>query len=252
MLQNSLPTAAHELEPTKEPGLQYDLALRMFKKVDDFRLVAELFSHSESAKSIDTPQSDKQIFENHIMVGSYYRLIKNLKMGAFYQLQQGKRHDDDWTSDNGDWFWEDSKKRIEHAAILDLSPRFLLSPLGLSSAVLEIKNRYHYSSYENEQSYSVRPGITWFWMKNREPFINIFFHYEFIFALNYGSKTLREHWPYLGFLYHAGDTLKLGGYIAYRFWNWEESEKFQSVFPGESYGNSGENAVLGIMVILSM
>ena len=36
-------------------------------------------------------------------LGSYYRPHKNLKVGAFYRLQQGSRHDDDWIDLNPGW-----------------------------------------------------------------------------------------------------------------------------------------------------
>ena len=33
-----------------------------------------------------------------LTIGGYYRLLKNLKAGAFYSLQAGVRHDDDWVA----------------------------------------------------------------------------------------------------------------------------------------------------------
>ncbi|MDA3939190.1 MAG: hypothetical protein PF693_07765 [Spirochaetia bacterium] len=50
----------------------------------------------------------------HLQTGAYFRINKNLKIGAFYLLQQGVRHDDDWISLNPGWEWEDSTNRLEH------------------------------------------------------------------------------------------------------------------------------------------
>ncbi|HET6486076.1 MAG TPA: hypothetical protein VFH83_06630, partial [Spirochaetia bacterium] len=65
-----------------------------------------------------------------VTVGGYYRVIPNLKLGAFYRLQAGARHDDDWiqTGPNpDDWGWQDTTSRWENVLMLDASPRFLLS-----------------------------------------------------------------------------------------------------------------------------
>ena len=54
----------------------------------------------------------------HIMVGSYYRIHRNLKLGAFYLLQSGVLHDDDWLFLNPGWNWDDTKNRLENNLIL--------------------------------------------------------------------------------------------------------------------------------------
>src|SRR4030067_2621553 len=61
-----------------------------------------------------------------LTLGSYYRVLKNLKVGAFYRLQQGARHDDDWIDLNPGWGWRNTKDRTEQILIADVTPRFLL------------------------------------------------------------------------------------------------------------------------------
>ena len=63
-----------------------------------------------------------------LTAGTYLRLHKNLKAGAFYRIQQGARQDDDWIEPVADvWEWVDSRSRIEQVLILDVSPRFLFT-----------------------------------------------------------------------------------------------------------------------------
>ena len=59
-----------------------------------------------------------QINYRHILTGSYYRIQRNIKIGAFYLLQTGNRHDNDWTFLNPGWEWEDTANRFEHNIIL--------------------------------------------------------------------------------------------------------------------------------------
>ena len=63
-----------------------------------------------------------------LTAGTYLRLHKNLKAGAFYRIQQGARQYDDWIEPVVDvWEWVDSRDRTEQVLILDVSPRFLFT-----------------------------------------------------------------------------------------------------------------------------
>lgn len=62
-----------------------------------------------------------------LTAGSYYRLSKHIKVGAFYRLQMGALHDDDWVFIDPGWNWDDTRGRFEHLFILDFSPRFQLN-----------------------------------------------------------------------------------------------------------------------------
>jgi hypothetical protein len=42
----------------------------------------------------------------HLMLGTYYRLSRHVKVGAFYQYKRGARHDDDWRQFGSEWNWE--------------------------------------------------------------------------------------------------------------------------------------------------
>jgi hypothetical protein len=179
-----------------------------------------------------------------LTAGTYVRILKNLKAGAFYRIQQGARHDDDWIEPTvGVWEWVDSRTRAEQVLILDLSPRFLFDFLPGQNWVFAVKNRYLYNTYNGQQSILVRPGLTYFLMRSREPVLNLSFNYGFYIPLNFGDTFLYEHTPYLSALYHLNRNVKLELTAAYRTVIWSTSE--DSLANGDTYAVPDRSFVVG-------
>jgi len=184
-----------------------------------------------------------------LTAGAYVRLHKNLKAGVFYRVQQGARHDDDWVEPTvGVWEWVDSSARIEQILILDVSPRFLFDFLPGRNWVFAVKNRYSYNTYNGQHSLMVRPGLTYFLMRNREPLLNFSLNYGFYLPLNFGETLLYEHEPYLSVLYHLNRNLKLELTGAYRTVTWSTS--WDSWANGDAYAVPNRSFVVGFGVLL--
>ena len=184
-----------------------------------------------------------------ITLGGYYRATKHLKVGAFYRLQQGARHDDNWINLDPGWAWWDTRGRTEHVLLLDATPRFLLDFLPGQSWVFTLKNRYLFNTYNSQHTLTVRPGITYFLLRNREPRFNFSFNYDFYIPLNYGDTFLYAHWPYLNVLYHVSGIVKLDFSAAYKTVTWSTSE--DAILAGESeYTVRANSLVFGLGMIL--
>jgi len=154
-------------------------------------------------------------------LGAYYRLHRNLKVGAFYRLQWGARHDDDWI---GTWEWWDSGGRLEQVLMLDASPRFLLPFLPGKDWVFQLKSRYLLDTWNLQQSLLVRPELTWFLQVDRRPVLNVSLAYGLYFPLNFGETLVYEHAPYLALLYHVSPSVQLELSGAYRTVIWSTSQ----------------------------
>ena len=164
-----------------------------------------------------------------ITLGGYYRLLKNLKIGAFYRLQAGAHHDDDWTHQTisappgWEWGWNDTATRLEHLFMLDASPRFLLDFLPGRNWVLMLKGRAIFNTYQNQTSVLASPSLTWFWVQDRVPILNVSLSYDAYFPLNFGDTTIYESYPYLTVLWHATPDLGIELSGAYKTTAWSTS-----------------------------
>jgi len=161
-------------------------------------------------------------------LGTYYRLVKNLKVGAFDRLQAGTRHDDDWVSNPNPlpWSWQNTVGRFEDELMLDVSPRFLLNILPGRSWVLMLKGRYIYNTFENQMSIMVRPELTYFWLVDREPLVDFQVAYEAYFPLNFGTTLIYESYPWLGFHYHIGSEVMLELAGSFKTTIWSSSQQW--------------------------
>ena len=112
-------------------------------------------------------------FQISITAGGYYRIHKNIKAGVLYTLQKGMLHDEDWVESGGNWSWNDTSGRYEQVLTADLTPRFLLPGIPGKNWVFALKNRYGYNFYNEQQSYLLRPGLTWFYLKDRIPMFSV-------------------------------------------------------------------------------
>ena len=171
-----------------------------------------------------------------LTAGGYYRAHRNLKVGAFYKLQIGARHDDDWiVAPYPDWVWRDTTGRVEHVAMIDATPRFLLDFLPGRDWVGSVKARYAYNFFNGHQTLLIRPGLTYFWLRDREPFLNVSVQYPGYVALNFGDRLLYNHGPYLKVLYHVSPLLQVDVGVSRQNIYWTESAQFLARHPGQWY-----------------
>jgi len=183
-----------------------------------------------------------------ITVGAYVRPVRNLKIGAFYRLQSGVRHDDDWIDLHPGWAWVDTQDRLEHLVMVDVSPRVLLGFLPGRNWVLMLKSRYILNSYNMHHSILLRPGLSYFLMRNREPVLTLTAAYGLYLALNFSERVVYEHAPYMTVTYHTADWLKLEFTGAYRSVVWSTSTDVLAL--GESYDLPARSFVFGVGVVL--
>ena len=195
--------------------------------------------------------TDLEFRYRSLTAGAYLRLLKNLKAGAFYRIQQGARHDDDWIEPSaGVWEWVDSRSRTEQVLILDLTPRFLFDFLPGRNWVFAVKNRYQYNTFNGQHSLLVRPGLTYFLMRSREPVLNLSLNYGFYIPLNFGDTFFYEHEPDLSVLYHLNRNVKLELTGAYKTVIWSTSE--DSWVNGDTYAVASRSFVVGFAVLFPL
>ncbi len=240
LLLSATPSRASHAAPPAESVSEYESNLRFFYKTGQFQWAAEARARWEYANLL--PYRD-------LTLGPYYRLHKNLKVGAFYRIQQGARHDDDWVEPRkGEWIWQDTSRRSEHVFILDATPRMELPIGSRGSWVGALKNQYLIDTFNNHRTYKLRPELNYFWMKGLNPFMNFFVHYEVYFPLNYGVSSIYETWLYTGGLYHYKQNVSLGGYLALRDAIWGSSADWKKQ-SSEDYRVKYKANVIGLLVI---
>ncbi len=204
------------IPPVPESNVDYVLDARLFLKHNRWTPMLELEGWWE--------YDPNQFYYRHMTVGTYYRISKHVKVGGFYRLQMGARHDDDWINLNPGWDWVDTRDRAEHVLILDVTPRFLMPFLPGKDWLFMFKTRYMYNTYNGDQTIKLRPAITYFLMPGRDPLINFSFNWELYLALNYSSSVLYSQWPYLEILYHVSPAIKLSANVGYRVTSWSTSQ----------------------------
>lgn len=171
-----------------------------------------------------------------LTVGSYARVEKHLKVGAFYRLQYGARHDDDWKNDApGQWSWRDTTDRPESVLVLDATPRASLPFLPGGGWVGSLKVRYERNFFNGQNTLFLAPELAWFWMDGLQPRATFFLRYETWAPLNFGETRVYERWWYLAALWHARPWLSLGPSIALRDETWSTSAEFKQKNPGADY-----------------
>ena len=173
-----------------------------------------------------------------VTLGGYYRLHPNVKVGAFYRGLVGARHDDDWLDASPGWEWNDTRGRLEHLVMLDVTPRVLLEFLPGRSWVSSFKARYEYNLFNDDQTLLARPGVTWFWLVDRQPLLNVSAQYATYLSLNFGDTFWYRHGPYLNLLYHVAPWLQVDLSVGRQSTYWSESADFRRLHPGESYNNN--------------
>ncbi len=145
-----------------------------------------------------------------LTAGAYYRLHPNLKIGGFYRLQIGGRHDEDWILNADDhWVWADSSARAEHLLIADLSPRFLLDFLPGRDWVAMFKSRLVFNTYNGHLSLYTRPGLSYSHFRDRTVLFGFGIHYATGWSLNFGQSAQYSQQAYADGILHLSDVYKL-------------------------------------------
>jgi len=195
-------------------------------------------------------QYEGQRLYREAMVGAYARVERHLKLGAFYRLQHGARHDDDWFKNpSGVWAWRNTTGRPESVLVLDATPRLELPFLPGGHWTGALKVRYERNVSNAQSSVLAAPELAWFWMDGLEPRATFFLRSETWFPLNFGETAVYEQWWYAAALWHARPWLSLGPQIALREETWSTSAAFRASNPGADYKVRHRSWVPGFTVV---
>lgn len=206
---------------------EYESAQRLFGRAGPLEPMGE---------AVERWQYDGLRPYNSLMLGSYARVERHLKLGAFYRLEHGARHDDDFGPDPAKhWRWQETYGRPESSVILDASPRVELPFLPGRTWVASAKLRFEHDFFNGENVLRLAPELAWFWMNGLSPRATIFLRQETALPLNFGETKIWQRWYYLAGLWHARPWLSLGPSVALREEVWSTSEAFRSTLPGHSY-----------------
>ena len=214
--------------------------VRVFLRQEELAYYAEIAAASET--------DGRQVEE--LTAGAYYQLWDHLKVGAFYRRAYGLRHDADWVNTGpGQWSWENTNGRGENFFILDATPKLQLSFLPSGNWVGELKVRLLNDFFNHQDTLFVRPGLTYFLLKDERPFINFFLQYELDFPLNYGVRTVYDQWIYLGALHPLTHSFNLGAYGALNWETWGNTQSFVTL-GGTPYAFTTQTFVVGVVGVL--
>ena len=263
---------AHILNNSIQGNYEFETNLRLFLKIQSELKVLTEFKGRMEIKE-DNQVGDQlgpiegMVYKDRkkelefryrsFMLGPYYRLFKNLHLGAFYKLQQGARHDDDWRGKNGLWQWDTTiSKRTEHLLIFDVTPRLLLDFLSGENWVAEVKSRFEYNGFNRQQTAIVRPGLTFFGFgkDSSKPLLNFFLQYELWLPVNWGDNAIWETWIYAGFLVHVTDNISVGIHVAEKNTQWSRSAEFIAKQKESSYGDTGKfnSTMFGLNILYNI
>lgn len=245
LLALSLSAAAAPVPPQPPRGraLEYEAAQRLFTRAGPLEPFGE---------AVERWQFNGQRPYQSLMLGSYARVERHLKLGAFYRLERGARHDDDWIRDAGTtaWRWADTTGRPESSLVLDATPRAALPFLPGRTWTGSVKLRYEHDFFNGESLLRVAPELAWFWMQGLAPRATVFLRHEEAFPLNFGQTTVWQRWTYLAALWHATPGLSLGPSVALRDETWSTSADYRGFKgPDASYRVLYRAWVLGFSVV---
>ncbi len=181
-------------------------------------------------------QYNDQLPYKDVMLGSYARVERHLKIGAFYELQYGARHNDDWAqTPSGGWGWRHTVGRPESLIVLDATPRTQLNFLPGGNWTASLKTRYVCNLYDREETLQLEPELSWFWMDGLSPVATVSLRYQTYLALNFADSPVYERWWYVAALWHATPWLSVGPQLGLRDEIWTTSSEFRSANPGARY-----------------
>jgi len=222
-------------------GSGSEIELRAFAKAEKTSWMLEGVQRS------DTDARDTKT----LSFGAYYRLLDAMKVGVFYRRAYGLRHDNDWINPGGAWSWQVTKSRGENILFADATPKIQFKFLPGTNWVGEVKTRYFYNFFNKERSVSIRPGLTYFWLRGDEPFMNFFVQYETDIPLNFSQTSQNEKWLYFGALYQVADFFQIGGVIARHTETWTTSSTFSSLSSNQ-YSVTDRSVVYSLSAIFQL
>lgn len=192
-------------------------------------------------------QFERQRPSRALMLGSYGRVHRNLKLGVFYQVQSGARHDDDWTKDGaGTWLWRPTTNRPENIMILDATPRASLGGRFVGA----LKVRYEHNYFNGQRSLKLEPEIAWFWLDGLSPKATLFLRHGSYIPLNFGTRSYYERWWYLAGLWHPSPSVSVGPSLALRDVVWTTSSAYAAASRGGSYRVLYRSFVWGFTLLI--
>ncbi len=232
-------------QPTIDQGVvELQSRAQLVASTGNWDILAEIHG------SLYNPAESLASYES-VTVGTYYRVIPNLKVGALARLQAGVRHDDDVLPGGAppdNFAWNDASRRLEGVLMLDASPRFQLRFLPTGNWVFMLKNRLEYNTWNGQISVMTRPELTWFWIRDRDPLLNLSLSWEIYFPLNFGSTLVYQNYPYLTALWHATHEVGIELSGAYRTTVWSTSAAWTAAsLPGYSLAQQSWVVSLGVV-----
>lgn len=224
--------ASHHLPNESDPDIPHGVIelhthARLFYALGPVSAMLEYVGRFEDAETEFRYQS--------VTAGAYHRIHRNVKAGVFYRLQFNARHHDDWIESGATWVWADAAGRAEHLLMADVTPRFQLDFLPGRNWVGDVKARYAFNFHNLQHTLLLRPGLTFFWMKDRTPILNISARYATYLSLNFGVVPWYRHGPYLNILYHLSSNILIDVGFSRQWVYWSESREFLADFPEAAY-----------------
>lgn len=224
--------------PSSANTSNQEFNLRAFYKIASFNTMAEVKYRS----------NEKRTDETFYTFGGRFRLFQNLKVGAFYQLAKGARHDEDWVLQNNRWTWRNTEQRQEDNIIVEITPKFLLDFLPGERWVFNFRVSGKQNLFNDNKTLLTRPGLSFYWFKNGSPYMNFYLQHEIYFPLNYGRDTIYQRWTYLGMMYHFNKTVKVSPFLSFGFEKWSHTDDFQQR-TGQTYNIKENFNNIGVSLI---
>jgi len=229
------PLHGHDHTPMSDNSLGIYGNIRFFQKYQNFNFLLDY------SKSKEEDNFEPQKFR----LGGRYRFHKSFKLGVFVSRLSNQRYDDDWVLSNGDWVWANTEDRQEtHLQIEGIYRSFLTKKL-----VLEFRNLFNFNRFNDQQTYQLRSGLTYFHFDEGVAKYSLFTQYEASFPLNYSEKTIWQHWLYFGSLFHLSKNFSIGPFTGYRLYYWTTSAAVRSVGE-EEYVSKFDGFIFGGNVIV--
>ncbi|UPT74333.1 MAG: hypothetical protein M0D55_00860 [Elusimicrobiota bacterium] len=217
---------------------EYEAAARVFARAGRLEPLVELHERWQF-EALRPYQS--------MTLGSYGRAHRNLKLGAFYRVQKGARHDDDWTNDAaGRWDWRATGNRPESMLIVDATPRAALG----KSLVAALKVRYEHNFFNGQRAVRLEPELAWFWLDGLTPRATVAVRHGAYLPLNFGQTFYYERSWYLAGLWHAGSSVSVGPTVALRDAVWSTSSAWRAASAGDSYRTLRRSVVWGLHAVI--
>lgn len=237
------PSAAQLRAPETPRGrpVEYEAAARVFGRSGLVEPVAETVARWQ--------YEGKRPYRS-IAVGAYARSSRRIKLGMFWRVQYGARHDDDWVREApGHWVWRDTTRRPEHVLVLDATPRAQLTFLpGRWTASLKL--RWEHNTFNQEGTAKFEPELAWFWMDGMAPRATVFLRHGTYLPLNFGGRRVYERWWYLAGLWHPTPEVSVGPSVALRDEFWNTSTQYRAAAPrGVGYRALYRSVVAGVTVV---